>query len=128
MIPPTRNVTSLVHRAWPFVCDVVAQGAVVHTDGWTGYAGLEKIGYGHDVTSLRGRPKDTAVAAMPRVHRVSSLLKRWLLGTHQGAVRVSHLDYYLDEFTFRFNRRKSRSRGKLFYRLLQHAVETGPTS
>ncbi len=114
-----------LHR---FIEQAVEPGSVVHTDGWTGYAGLEKIGYGHDVTSLRGRPKDTAVAAMPRVHRVSSLLKRWLLGTHQGAVRASHLDYYLDEFTFRFNRRKSRSRGKLFYRLLQHAVETSPTS
>ena len=56
------------------------------------------------------------------------MLKCWLLGTHQGAVRASHLDYYLDEFTFRFNRRKSRSRGKLFHRLLQQAVQTGPTS
>ena len=63
---------------------------------------------------------------MPRVHRVASLLKRWLLGTHQGAVRPLHLDYYLDEFTFRFNRRTSRSRGKLFYRLVQQAVEVDP--
>ncbi len=59
---------------------------------------------------------------MPRVHRVASLLKRWLLGTHHGAVSQEHLDYYLDEFTFRFNRRASRHRGKLFYRLLQQAV------
>ena len=65
---------------------------------------------------------------MPRVHRVASLLKRWLMGTHQGAVRPDYLDYYLDEFTFRFNRRKSRSRGKLFYRLLQQAVQIGPTT
>jgi hypothetical protein len=63
---------------------------------------------------------------MPRVHRVVSLLKRWLLGTHQGAVSREHLDYYLDEFTFRFNRRTSRHRGKLFYRLLQQAVITDP--
>ena len=63
---------------------------------------------------------------LPRVHRVASLLKRWLLGTHQGAVRALHLDYYLDEFTFRFNRRTSRSRGKLFYRLVQQAVEVAP--
>ena len=63
---------------------------------------------------------------MPRVHRVVSLLKRWLLGTHQGAISHEHLDYYLDEFTFRFNRRSSASRGKLFYRLIQHAVQIDP--
>jgi hypothetical protein len=63
---------------------------------------------------------------MPRVHRVASLLKRWMLGTHQGSVSPEHLDYYLDEFTFRFNRRASRSRGKLFYRLVEQAVATDP--
>ena len=63
---------------------------------------------------------------MPRVHRVASLLKRWLLGTHQGAVSGKHLDYYLDEYTFRFNRRRSRARGLLFYRLLQNAVAVDP--
>ena len=63
---------------------------------------------------------------MPGVHRVASLLKRWLLGTHQGAVSNKHLDYYLDEFTFRFNRRSSNARGLLFYRLLQQAVLTDP--
>ena len=63
---------------------------------------------------------------MPHVHQVVSLLKRWLLGTHHGAVTHEHLDYYLDEFTFRFNRRRSRSRGKLFYRLVQQAVAVDP--
>ena len=63
---------------------------------------------------------------MPRVHRVASLLKRWLLGTHQGAVRPQHLDYYLDEFTFRFNRRSSNHGGLLFHRLLEQAVQTEP--
>ncbi len=63
---------------------------------------------------------------MPRVHRVVSLLKRWLLGTHQGGISKEHLEYYLDEFTFRFNRRTSHHRGKLFYRLLQHAMQTEP--
>ncbi len=63
---------------------------------------------------------------LPRVYRVVSLLKRWLLGTHQGAIAPAHWDYYLDEFTFRFNRRKSASRGKLFYRLIQQAVQIGP--
>ena len=65
---------------------------------------------------------EAASELLPGVHRVASLLKRWLLGTHQGAVRSQHLDYYLDEFTFRFNRRKSQYRGKLFYRLVQQAV------
>ena len=65
---------------------------------------------------------------LPLVHRVAALLKRWLVGTHQGAVRPSHLAYYLDEFTFRFNRRTSRSRGKLFYRLLQQAVAVEPVT
>ena len=88
---------------------------------------LETLGYSHDVTNLsRQKDKDAATRLLPRVHRVASLLKRWLLGTHQGAVSARHLDYYLDEFTFRFNRRKSRSRGKLFYRLLQQAMEVEP--
>ena len=69
---------------------------------------------------------DPAHVALPGVHRIAALLKRWLLGTHQGAVSNKHLDYYLDEFTFRFNRRNSKSRGLLFYRLLQQAVQTQP--
>lgn len=109
----------------PFVLESVEPGSVVHTDGWDGYVGLEAQGYRHDVTVLRGR-KESASDLLPRVHRVISLLKRWLLGTHQGAVSHEHLDYYLDEFTFRFNRRNSRSRGKLFYRLLQQAVAVDP--
>src|SRR5947209_20481005 len=76
---------------------------------------------------LRGRRKE-ASELMPRVHRVASLLKRWLLGTHQGAVAPRHLPYYLDEFSFRFNRRKSKSRGKLFFRLMQQAVSTPPST
>ena len=64
---------------------------------------------------------------MPRVHNVASLLKRWLLGTLQGGVQQQHLDYYLDEVTFRFNRRRSNARGLLFHRLAQQAVAVGPT-
>jgi hypothetical protein len=82
-------------------------------------------GFDHQVTVLKGK-KESASELMPRVHRVASLLKRWLLGTHQGAVSREQLDYYLDEFTFRFNRRRSKSRGKLFYRLVQQAVEVDP--
>src|SRR5215469_5625251 len=105
----------------PFVQDSVAPGSVIHTDGWLGYLPLESKGYEHEVTFLKGKKK-TPSELMPRVRRVISLLKRWLIGTHQGAVSHKHLDYYLDEFTFRFNRRRSRSRGKLFYRLAQQAV------
>ena len=105
----------------PVVRASVEPGSVVHTDGWTGYLPLENNGYQHEVTVLK-RKKKTPSELLPRVHRVISLLKRWLLGTHQGAVSQKHLDYYLDEFTFRFNRRRSRSRGKLFFRLAQQAV------
>ena len=109
----------------PFVVDSVEPGSVVHTDAWQGYAGLEKKGYRREVTEIANTP-GSASDLMPRVHRVVSLLKRWLLGTHQGAVSHAHLDYYLDEFTFRFNRRTSRHRGKLFYRLVQQAAQVDP--
>jgi transposase-like protein len=111
-----------------FIREVVEPGATVHTDGWEGYSGLEGIGYRHEISVLRGRPRKVAATeSLPRVHLVASLLKRWLLGTHQGSVSFDHLDYYLDEFTFRFNRRKSASRGKLFYRLVQQAVAVQPS-
>jgi transposase-like protein len=109
----------------PFVRASIEPGSVVHTDGWAGYLPLEGNGYPHEVTILK-RKKKTPSDLMPRVHRVISLLKRWLLGTHQGAVSHKHLDYYLDEFTFRFNRRRSKSRGKLFFRLAQQAVAVDP--
>jgi transposase-like protein len=109
----------------PFVEDSVEPGSIIHTDGWSGYLPLERKGYDHDVTILK-RKKKTASQLMPRVHRVIALLKRWLMGTHQGAVSHKHLDYYLDEFTFRFNRRRSKSRGKLFFRLVQQAVAIEP--
>lgn len=108
-----------------FIVDSIEPGSIVHTDGWQGYRGLEGRGYRHEVTVLEGQ-KQTALELLPRVHWVVSSLKRWLLGTHQGAVSPDHLDYYLDEFTFRFNRRTSGSRGKLFYRLLQQAVAVEP--
>ncbi len=109
----------------PFVRDSVAPGSVVHTDGWLGYLPIEKEGYQHKITFIKGK-KEAASELLPRVHLVISLLKRWLMGTHQGAVSSKHLDYYLDEFTFRFNRRKSRSRGKLFFRLALQAVAQSP--
>ena len=111
----------------PFVQDSVEPGSVIHTDGWLGYLSLESKGYEHEVTLLK-RKKKTPSELMPRVHRVISLLKRWLIGTHQGAVSHKHLDYYLDEFTFRFNRRRSKSRGKLFFRLAQQTVAVDPVT
>ena len=109
----------------PFIANNIESGSIIHTDGWEGYSGLDKKNYSHKVTVLRGK-KESAFELLPRVHRVISLLKRWLMGTHQGAVSHAYLDYYLDEFTFRFNRRNSRHRGKLFYRLLQQAVSVEP--
>ncbi len=104
--------------------EAIEPGTTVHTDGWDGYAGLESHSYSHKITVLRGRGKNAASELLPRVHIVASLLKRWLLGTHQGSVSLQHLDYYLDEFTFRFNRRKSSFRGKLFYRLVEQAHDS----
>src|ERR1017187_6564200 len=109
-----------------FVQQAIEPGSVVHTDGSLAYRGLNQLGYEHEVSVLEGLEKDAAGKLLPRIHLVSSLLKRWLMGTHQGAVSPRHLDYYLDEFTFRFNRRTSRSRGKLFYRLLQQAEQVDP--
>ena len=108
-----------------FVHEAIEPGSEVHTDGWHGYDRLKANGYPHRVTFLRGDP-ELAAEHLPRVHRVVSLLKRWLLGTHQGAASPAHLDYYLDEFTFRFNRRRSHHRGMLFFRLVQQAVAVGP--
>ena len=110
-----------------FVCDVVAQGATVHTDGWTGYNGLRNHGYLHEQTMLSSSG-DPAHVAMSGVHRVVSLFKRWILGTHQGSVVPVHLQSYLEEFTFRFNRRTSKSRGLVFRRLMEQAVITGPVT
>jgi transposase-like protein len=109
----------------PFIEDAIEPGSVVHTDGWLGYMPLKSRPYEHQVSYLKGNSK-TASELMPRAHLAVSLLKRWLLGTHQGAVSPEHLDAYLEEFTFRFNRRKSHSRGKLFYRLLEQAVAVEP--
>jgi len=111
-----------------FIQRSIAPGSTVHTDGWAPYQGLRNLGYSHTITRLKGLGKEAAVELLPRVHRIASLLKRWLLGTHQGAVGPTHLDYYLDEFTFRFNRRRSASRGKLFFRLLEQAVQVGPVT
>lgn len=111
----------------PFIKESVSPGSVIHSDGSPSYRKLDKFGYRHrrTVHLQSGIP---AHESMPGVHRVAALLQRWFLGTHHGAVQPKQLDYYLDEFVFRFNRRTSKSRGLLFYRLLQQAVVTKPVT
>ena len=112
----------------PFVLEHIEPGTTVITDGWQGYAGIEKHGYRRDRRSQRavrlagGDPH----GLLPGVHRIASLTKRWLLSTHQGSVDEAHLQAYLDEFVFRFSCRRSRSRGLVFYRLLELAVGHDP--
>lgn len=106
------------------VKELVQPESIVRTDGWAGYNNLKKDGYKHIIsTHSELEPGEDPT---PKVHRVASLLKRWLLGTHHGGQQFSHLKYYLDEYTFRFNRRRSKSRGKLFYRLVQQALQVEP--
>ena len=102
---------------------MVAAGSTIRTDGWSGYSALSSKGYTHLSINNNNVKEDDAIQI---AHRVASLLKRWLVGTHHGAINHKNLPYYLDEFTFRFNRRTSSSRGKLFYRLIQQALEIDP--
>lgn len=111
----------------PFVQSSVVPGAMVLTDSWHGYNGLEQFGYVDEKVN-HADIGDPAHVSMPGVHRVSSLLNRWLIGTYQGAVSEKHLDYYLDEYTFRFKRKTSKAGGLLFYRLLEQAVCEAPTT
>src|ERR1035437_4670278 len=111
-----------------FITDNIAPGSTVITDGWSGYLGIDKVGYPHDRRSQRAAKAlgEDIGKLLPGVHRIASLAKRWLLSTHQGAVHIEHLPGYLDEFCFRFNRRRSRSRGLVFYRVLQLAIGHDP--
>jgi transposase-like protein len=108
-----------------FVEDSIEPGSLVVTDGWSGYQVACKPPYRHERTAI-SRQTLPAHELLPAVHRVAGLTKRWLLGTHQGGVKPEHLQAYLNEFTFRFNRRSSRARGMLFFRLLQQAVLAEP--
>lgn len=111
----------------PFVQEVVEPGAQVHTDDSAAYLSQEELGYSHQRTVMLGS-KVPAHVSMAGVHRLAALVQRWILGTHHVSVQPEHLDAYLDEFVFRFNRRTSSSRGMLFYRLLQQAVATPPVT
>ena len=108
-----------------FVSYAVAKGVTVRTDAWNVYSPLTKLGYRHNAVNMSAS-SDPAHIAMPGVHRVAALLKRWLAGTLHHHVSAKHLDYYLDEFTFRFNRRTSRRAGLLFHRLAHQAMNTDP--
>jgi transposase-like protein len=110
----------------PFVTSNVEKGSEIITDGWASYSSLSEIGYKHTVYVQRNKQKDEKI--LPHVHLIISLLKRWLLGTHQGAVSDKHMQAYLEEYAFRFNRRKAAKRGLLFYRLLEGAVITAPST
>ncbi|OPZ26508.1 MAG: ISXO2-like transposase domain protein [Lentisphaerae bacterium ADurb.BinA184] len=112
-----------------FVADHVEPGTTVVTDGWMGYRGLDNLGYCHEPRSQRAartRGTEPGQEDLGAPHRVASLAKHWLLGTHQGSGDEAHLASYLNEFVFRFNRRRSRSRGMSFYRVLELAVTHAP--
>jgi hypothetical protein len=125
MRPVTDASAASLH---PFVMDCVELGSKVITDGWLGYSGLDGLGYTHEAQSQRAARStgEDPGDLLPGVHRIASLAKRWLLGTHQGSVDAAHLASYLNEFVFRFNRRRSRSRGMVFYRVLELAVAHDP--
>lgn len=108
----------------PAVLESLEKGSTIRTDGWTGYSGVRDAGYEHEVAIKS--TEELGDVVLPKCHLVISLLKRWILGTLQGNVGADHLQDYLNEFTFRFNRRSSTSRGLLFYRLAQMAVITAP--
>ena len=110
-----------------FLAGAVAKPAPVATDGWSGYARLDDAGYRHEPHNLSASPDDAA-SQLPAIHLVFGLAKRWLLGTHHGAVGKKHLPAYLDEFTFRFNRRTAKNISHRFARLIEHAVQIEPTT
>lgn len=107
-----------------FITENIEQGSTLITDGWKGYRGISKKGYTHFIEDKTKTLEGEEI--LPNVHRIASLLKRWLLGTHQNYIGEQYLSYYLDEYTFRHNRRKSNSRGLLFQRLIEQGVAHVP--
>lgn len=103
-----------------FINENIETGSNLITDGWKGYTGISKKGYHHEIEDKTKMLDGEEI--LPNVHRIASLLKRWLLGTHQNYIGKGYLSYYLDEYTFRYNRRKSNSRGLLFQRLIEQGV------
>ena len=120
-IPRYKKIPS-AESIHPFIVENIESGSTLITDGWKGYNGIELKGFTRKVNVQTGEVDPDKL--LPHIHTIASLLKRWLLGTHQGAVEAKHLQSYLDEYVFRFNRRKSTQRGLLFYRLLESAMRT----
>ncbi len=120
---PDASASSLVG----FLGQNVSNPTQVATDGWSGYRGLEAKGYAHEPIPL-ARSWGDAALRLPAIHLVFGLAKRWLLGTHHGAVSAKHLQAYLDEYVFRFNRRTAKSIAHRFARLIEQAVLTPPTT
>jgi transposase-like protein len=107
-----------------FIGENISKGSTILTDGWPAYAKLEAEGYRHEFYNQNEATQGEET--LPQVYLVVSLLKRWLLGIRQGAVQPKHLQGYLEEYTFRFNRKNSAQRGLLFYRLLGNAILIEP--
>jgi len=105
-----------------FIAENIEQGSTLITDSWNGYNSIETKGFARQIHVQKGEIDENKL--LPHVHTIAGLLKRWLLGTHQGAIDKKHLQSYLDEYVFRFNRRKSAERGLLFYRLIESATHT----
>lgn len=120
-----RIIDASANSLIPVIQESVTPKSIIRTDGWKGYVELPSKGYQHSIVRQDNNIGDNL---LPLVSQVTGLLKKWILGTHQGGIQPSHLDYYLDEFTFRFNRRTSKFRGKLFYRLIQQAVAISPVT
>jgi transposase-like protein len=121
----TRVANASARSLEPAILAAVEPGSQVRTDDWKGYNGLDRLGYPRQIARSNAEVGENL---LPLANRVASLLKRWLLGTHQGAIHPRHLDYYLDEYTFRFNRRTSGSRGLLFSMLPQQAADMKPVT
>ena len=125
VVPWDWQMTASASVLRAFLLDHVELSSTVITDGWPSYPPACGNDYAHEPVVVSGSGHE-AHELLPAVHRVASLLKRWLAGTHQGGVQPAHLQAILDEFGFRFNRRNSRARGMLFYRLLEQSVQATP--
>ena len=120
-----KNVPNVSKEEWhTFIKENIEKGSILIRDDWTGYAGIDDEGYTSEITKTsKGKTEDDM---LPHAHLAISLIKRWILGTYQGSVDEAHLQTYLEEYTFRFNRKSSHNRGWLFYRMVQGAMSTVP--
>jgi transposase-like protein len=120
-----RSSDASAEKLEAFIKKNIAQKSTVHTDGWRGYNGVTNLGYKHRAQKAALVDPDEL---LPRINIVTALLKRWILGTHQGRLDLKHMDSYLEEFVFRFNRRTSKIRGLLFQRVIENSFNTAPST